>query len=150
MFEHTATMVQVAYTRKPKVNDTMSFKSAATHLRSILCVLNAKTTIWGHVWTCHAAQFVIPRGTLFPFLCHGQWKAAVVGFEQVLKYSIVAWAISRFGMCLVRRTRHVTKTKTKQFDSFLIGMVATQNGSQPHPTLQFRSMSPEGECTLHG
>ena len=58
-----------------------------------------------------------------------QWKGAVVGFEQVLKYSIVAWAILRLGMSLVGRTRHVTKTKIKNVDAVLIKMVATQNGS---------------------
>ena len=136
MLEHTATIARVAYTRKPKVHDIMAFKSAATHLRSILCVLNAKTTIWGHGWTWHAAQFLIHWGILYPILCHGlegrwrdlkieiklsthgQWKGAVVGFEQVLKYSIVAWAILRLGMSLVGRTRHVTKLRPNRLSLF--------------------------------
>ena len=151
MFEHAATMLKVAYNPKPSATDIVYVSQAASNLRKILHALQAKGTVWGHVWTCHVSQFLTRWGTLYPFLCHGlegrwrslkaeiklsthgQWKGAKVGFAQVLVYSVVAWALVRLGIKLVGRTTSVTKTKTALFDDFCNRMQDVREGKCTHP-----------------
>ena len=67
MFEHTRTMVKVAYTPHPKVKDITDFVSAAKHLRSVLYALGASRTVWGHVWTCSHSSIFGTLGYFVPF-----------------------------------------------------------------------------------
>ena len=164
MFEHTATMLKVAYNPKPSATDIVNVSQAASNLRKILHALQAKGTVWGHVWTCHVPQFLTRWGTLYPFLCmvwraggdplrlkgarrsqtlalhklnrHGQWKGAKVGFAQVLVYGVVAWALVRLGIKLVGRTTSVTKTKTALFDDFCNRMQDVREGKCTHPIVR--------------
>ena len=58
---------------KPAAHDVTRLVKAASHLRTILEVLEAPTTPWGHVWIAHVPQFLQWWGTLELRL--GGWEA---------------------------------------------------------------------------
>lgn len=140
LFAHTATIVEVAYTPKPRDGDINRVESAAATSRRILYALathiGVDSTPWAHVWTCHVPQFLRMWGTLYPFLCHGlegrwrmlkvevkhsthgQWQGESNGFETVVRYSIAFWKLWANGVRLVGRTMRVGKHGTALFNAF--------------------------------
>lgn len=138
MFVLTHRMLKVAYDPKPNQHDIDRACNGTATLRKVLDALGAKCTPWMHVWTCHVPQFLRLWGTLQPFLCHGfegrwrdlkteiklsshgQWKGAKCGFETVIHYSIVTWALMSLKVPLMRRTYHVSKSHGAAFwDAFV-------------------------------
>ena len=128
MFTLTDRMLQVAYAEHPTDAEIAAACKGTTQLRKILHQLEAPTTPWAHVWTCHVPQFLQTWRTLYPFLCHGfegrwrdlkgeikhsthgQWKGAACGFETVVQYSIARWQLVKCKISLIGRTFHVPKT----------------------------------------
>ena len=116
-------MVDIAYTVAPTPEQVRAFGVSATEMRWRLARLGAPSTVWGHVWTVHMAQFLERWGTLWPFLCHGvegrhkpfkrelrmstgaQWSASGVGFAQVLKQDVISWNLRAVPQ-LVRAKRY--------------------------------------------
>ena len=56
MFEHTATMLKVAYNPKPGATDILNVSQAASNLRKILHALQARGTQYGA--TCGLATYL--------------------------------------------------------------------------------------------
>ena len=136
MFTHTATMYNVAHTPKPSPEQIKGVVSAAARLRATFVALGVKGTPWGHVWTCHVPQFLVEWGTLYPFLCHGfegrwrdlkaeikhsthgQWRGARVGFETVIRYSLVLWTLLKLDCKLVGRSWRVGRGNEDLWSDF--------------------------------
>ena len=58
MFTLTDRMLQVAYTQHPTHAEIAAACKGTTQWRKILHQLEAPTTPWAHVWTCHVPQFL--------------------------------------------------------------------------------------------
>ena len=138
LLSHCDTMYSVSYTRKPvSKEDQKRFCTAASQFGALLSTMDGKGTVWGHVWVAHGSQFLTTWGTLYPFLCHGvegrhrwlkrevalsargQMKGGKVGFEAVIRHSIVLVALLKRGVKLSTWTRHVNKKNKIMFDAFI-------------------------------
>ena len=102
----------------------------------LFVTLNAKGTVWGHVWVYHVPRFFRKWKTMFPFLgygvegrhralkqeirlsARGQWRGAIVGFVSVGRQSLVQLDLLSMDVALVGRTYTVTQSARARFDGF--------------------------------
>ena len=103
LFIHILTVLDAAHKPEPLSDQQVALVEAACeHTRQLLVTLNAKGTVWGHVWVYHVPQFFQKWKIMFPFLgygvegrhralkqeirrsARGQWRGAILGFVYVV------------------------------------------------------------------